>query len=85
MTLEVQRDRPQQRTDLDIVLLPAEGHFEVQNDRQQQPDSVFVKQRDKGHLHVLSNRQKTTIAHPVERHFQVHNCNSTSQQIPKGI
>ena len=64
--LEVQRDRPQQQTDLDVVLLPAEGHLEVQNDRQQQPNSVFAKQRDEGHLHVLSNRQVTTIKHPVE-------------------
>ena len=67
-------------------MLPAEGHFEVQSDRQQQQqhDTVIAKQRDEGHLHVLSNRKKTTTVHPVERHFQVHGCNSTSQQIPEG-
>ena len=68
-------------------MLPAEGHFEVQSDRQQQQqhDTVIAKQCDKGHLHVLGNRQKTAIVHPVERHFQVHNCNNTSQQLPESI
>ena len=84
---EVQSDRLQQQTDLDVALLPAEGHFEVQSDRQQQQqhDTVVAKQHDKGYLHVLSNRQETTAIHPVERHFQVHGCNITSQPIPEGI
>ena len=84
--LEVQRNRPLQQTDMDVVLLPAEGHLEVQDDRQQQQqlDSVFANQHNEGHLNVLSNRQVTTIKHPVERHFQVLDCNTTSQ-IPAGI
>ena len=78
--LEVQRNRPLQQTDQDVVLLPAEGHLKVQDDRQQQQqcDPVSANQ------HVLSNRQVTTIDHPVERHFQVLDCNNTSQ-IPEGI
>ena len=70
--LGVQRNRPLQQTDSDIVLLPAEGHLEVHDDRQQQQqlDSVYGNQHAEGHLHVhvLSNRQVTTIKHPVERH-----------------
>ena len=67
--LEVQRNRSVQQTDNDVVSLPAEGHLEVHDDRQQQLDSVFGNQHAEGHLHVLSNRQVTTIDHPVERHF----------------
>ena len=68
-------------------MLPAEGHFKVQSNRllQQQHDTVVTKQHDEGYLHVLSNRQKNTAIHPVERHFQVHGCNITSQPLPKGI
>ena len=68
-------------------MLPAEGHLKVHDDRQlqQQLDPVYGNQHAKGHLGLLvSNRQVTTIKHPVEKHFQVFDCNNTSQ-IPAGI
>ena len=39
-----------------LFLLPAEGHIEVHNNRQQQPDSVFANQRDDNNYHLYARK-----------------------------